>query len=291
MNIGTETELLKPPYYVCPITGDLFPDNEVFSIELSEEHVPPKSLGGKVLCLTHERANVSYGKFEKYLFKRSNNVVNYRDTRKTNYKAYLKDSSAELTFDFSKDTPRLEFITPYVTEQRVQDFMNNGKFDFFLDDAKHNPGVRAAYIKSAYLKAFSLLGYPYLISGPQTGLFHPNISMLTNAILEKDFSVLKDIHVIEEYEGVPIPNDISLIQTSSDNIYLAVCMTLGKTKTHKSVVFLPTLIDSDIIPLDNSMLKQDCMIHYFPMPSLNDETNAFTYWEALVALDKNRIKS
>lgn len=43
--------------YICPICGFIFEHSALFDGDLSEEHVPPKSVGGRVILLTCKECN------------------------------------------------------------------------------------------------------------------------------------------------------------------------------------------------------------------------------------------
>ena len=50
-----------PPGYVCPICLRLVDETALETGDLTEEHVPPKSVGGSVLVLTCRDRNASAG--------------------------------------------------------------------------------------------------------------------------------------------------------------------------------------------------------------------------------------
>ena len=154
-----------PPGYLCPITFDHFDDP--YDNEISEEHVPQKSIGGKVICLTQKTWNVEFSQLDAYVAERSKELVYNKETGKSRALAYVNNQlKCELTIDLNDDKPNLLFRGGGFKESNpvfiklMESHENKEEFKVTMKPkGTLSRNTRLGYLKNAYLIAFATYGY------------------------------------------------------------------------------------------------------------------------------------
>jgi len=156
------------PGYVCPICLQVFPGLE----DLSEEHVPPKSIGGKVLCLTCRACNSSagYGVDAHVVREKISRSFLASDGRAR--RAKIAAQRVEVNIDLRRDEtgshikvlggqndPNTVAALKSVMRDVVQEHSS-----FQIRDTVCYSRRKAdlGYLKSGYLAVFAKLGYTYI---------------------------------------------------------------------------------------------------------------------------------
>lgn len=159
------------PGYVCPICLRSFEGLD----GLTEEHVPPKSIGGNVLCLTCRQCNSGAGHavdahVNREKLSRSFSSTDGRVRRakivveciQVNIELARNENGAHMQVLGAQNDPRaVEALQSAL--RRIQSGSS-----FHVRDTVSYSRRRAdvAYLRSAYLGAFAKLGYTYILRAP-----------------------------------------------------------------------------------------------------------------------------
>lgn len=192
------------PHYVCPQCAEpdasgqryrvqLFPRSAVESGELTAEHVPPKSFGGRELILTCKRCNDTGGSLlEAHARKRENPVdVMIGVAKKPSHvrltagdhtvSVALTEEEGMLTMAFppqrkKANDPRKEKAVwqalPRLVAERSTFNIN------FAKDSYLPRRANVAWLRHAYLALFAVAGYRYI--------FRPGLGIVRKQIQEPD---------------------------------------------------------------------------------------------------------
>lgn len=162
--------------YICPLSFQIHTKDGIqdrFSDQLTEEHIPPDSLGGKVMCLTSKAANSESGHL---LDNKLLDYIQWIEAKaglgeyKTKFKFESGGSSPLFISKPGKNRPLLRFqpssFHPGV-EKVLGQIENEKKFSgkVFLPHKKQSRLIQIGLLRIAYLYAFSTLGYSYLFGG------------------------------------------------------------------------------------------------------------------------------
>lgn len=166
--LTTEQNGQTHPCYVCPICLRAFTDVK----ELTLEHVPPKSLGGKPLCLTCVKCNNSAGHTVDAALNEEHKIAESFQPNSGPQKVHLIVGDAELrvTIDRTPGNTNIEVIEkandPRIVVQAMEKLRDGvARGDSFRLQYRGNYTRRLAEIgslKSAYLIAFAKFGYRYI---------------------------------------------------------------------------------------------------------------------------------
>lgn len=154
--------------YLCPLCLQLFPDLD----GLSEEHVPPSSIGGKAICLTCSSCNNVAGhtidsalirehKFSQFLAKDGPPTrvrVSHGDLS-LNCEIQDREGAIQIRVLPGQNNPKVEAA--------IQKIFESGDITGLQFQITANGGYRignadVAYLKSAYLGAFAKFGYTWI---------------------------------------------------------------------------------------------------------------------------------
>ncbi|MEO1053717.1 MAG: hypothetical protein AAFX87_23980 [Bacteroidota bacterium] len=199
--------------YICPLSFRIFSRNglsPVYEDQLTAEHAPPKALGGRKVALTTQLLNNTSGHTHDI---RLLNYINHLEFRKgksaikTKFKIDNQISlsgriykKGYLEFDLSSEKVHLG-IQKAMDLMRTQSSVN---FRFSLPNLK---SIELAFLRTAYLIAFSELGYSFIFGG--TNYINQNCEVIRKQLLEPRSSVISDIIVLrdlfsDEFLGVNI---------------------------------------------------------------------------------------
>ena len=124
----------------------------------SEEDVPPRSIGGKKMCYTHQYCNNSHGKNEVHL----RDAYNVRNSGKAN-RAFLEvaDAKVPVELDFKKSQVTMKEPNNPRLGALKKDGSSNLRFSWISPDL-HRQGV--SILKTAYLYLFMKYGHKHIVS-------------------------------------------------------------------------------------------------------------------------------
>ena len=206
----------NPPLvgYVCPICLQL----HATAVDLTEEHVPPRSLGGKVLCLTCRNCNSSAGHSIDSAIHYERRMARFLspDGHRTRVKLTLDGISLNVEM----------FTEPEAINIRVLPGQNNPKAEAqFQSKLRGKDTVGATlkatiwggyrqreadvgYLKSAYLAAFAKFGY--------TWVFNADTDPIRRQIRDPRSEVLKRFRVgFSDGDGSPGDGFYRMVQPIS----------------------------------------------------------------------------
>jgi hypothetical protein len=161
--------------YICPICLRVFPTCD----GLTREHVPPKAIGGKVLCLTCDCNSKAGSEIDAHAHdemrsralmscdgERRRVVLIFPNDNRLNVDMLVTARDGGQAVNFQVLGKRND---PKIIERVFQE-MDSGGFGagttFQVRDRVHYDKQKAdiSYLRSAYLAAFAKLGYAYILS-------------------------------------------------------------------------------------------------------------------------------
>lgn len=193
--------------YVCPLSFNLYSIQGIsdkYDDQLTEEHVPPKSLNGKVSCLTSKIFNSSSG--HELDFKLLNHI-NWLELNEGigSYKTKFKfDNGVNLKAEISypnKENIEIKFKLKTLHQgamKVISKLQEKGEIntEFFLPNNRGIRKINIALLRSAYLLAFSRLGYSLLLGGSK--IVNQNIQKVRKQIQFPDRKIIEKIPVFNE---------------------------------------------------------------------------------------------
>ena len=164
--------------YACPICGTAFGKSSIYTGELTEEHVPPKSIGGKAVLLTCKECNSFAGhSFEfaakdrtqlerkvKGLFGRIDGDLGH---------VQIEIGKARINADFSNfnDVRSLKLSEKHNSPSALALFTRerenmtlSDSIQIHVPDAYKQSNVRLTDLKAGFLAATAKFGYSYGLS-------------------------------------------------------------------------------------------------------------------------------
>lgn len=221
LSISNNGELLKNKF-ICPICLQIFDLNECLNTgdKLSLEDVPPKSLGGHPLTITCKKCNNSCGhNLDIYLFNEIKNGCIIPLSGKEMQKGTISSGSTILQGQISIDV-NYKKISLKIDEKnnnptnigafnsdlkKVFESQTPVNFQLNFTEMKRCPEViSSAILKNAYLLAFHILGYRYILRS--------NLDVVRKQILYPQQMILNINPVIF--------HDEDFLQRFSDGIYI-----------------------------------------------------------------------
>ncbi|MET7567438.1 HNH endonuclease [Streptomyces sp. NPDC005492] len=164
-------------YYACPCCLIAYPFEAIESQVLTIEHVPPDALGGKGMLLTCKRCNNDAGRhFDAHAIKRAevHNLLLGRQTNRPVRAVFLADGISvrgEVQSSgagwFMQGVPRRNDPAMLDAHERaLREASERGEapqFNFELAERFSPQHADVSWIRSAYLAAFSALGWRYIL--------------------------------------------------------------------------------------------------------------------------------
>lgn len=165
-------------YYACPCCLTCYPRDAVAAGYLTEEHVPPKRLGGRGMLLTCAACNNSSGTyFDGHAAIRSDadDFARGRSTgRKLPVTSYLDGIPLRGTIEQTKEGIRILDVPKQNDPKKLAAYgvalnanIGSGNqrpnFSFTVHTYFDETRARISWIRSGYLAAFAALGYGYTI--------------------------------------------------------------------------------------------------------------------------------
>ena len=244
--------------YICPLCLQSFKVDELgdtVTDYLSLEDIPQKAMGGHPLLLTCKKCNNRCGhKIDHFL----QTEIDYEDevsihskdgvrgalmTKGITINTRIRKDDGIITFNIlsSQNSP----IELYRFNEEIEKLGENWQrgIKYQLEGKRRDP-IRAdiAILKSAYLLAFYVLGYKYILNS--------NLSSVREQILFPDREIISD-YVINRGIGLPLEmSDGVYVAEYHKSRFLAVIISMKmkeSEKMHRYVVALPYIgVDEDI---------------------------------------------
>ena len=200
-------------HYYCPICGDGYPESSaVMGSDLTLEHVPPKSIGGKPILLTCRKCNSSAGhtidvtmaskkKLEDFA-----KIISGREKGKIPYgRISFEDISvaaticSETSFDIMPISKANSPSTIERYREHLEGFASNNssgfKFELSLSQKYDDRYFKLGHLKSAFLLIFAWLGYRYA--------FDPRLNTVRQQIQEPKKDILGTRFWVAGNDSVP----------------------------------------------------------------------------------------
>jgi hypothetical protein len=272
--------------YLCPISMKVYSDTsltEDSDDKLTVEHVPPKCLGGKGICLTAKDFNNKATDLDYSLKEWVDIHGFYNLGQPFNTTATIDDLQRfRLNLNFSNDKPKLTFIGNFKNPKAdtiIEKIKNQKEFKVKakIPNNTISNKTKISILKNAYLIAFSNLGYEFIFGFSK--LVHPIIYQIRECILYKneDFN----LWFVQEYDYPDNMEGLSFIITETNSIALSVCFRLRSTL--KLQVFLPNpeanVFNQNDVFLENRNYKYYTLNHVLPIVKNPQEEDNLSYWD------------
>lgn len=222
-------KILRPPQvgYVCPLCLRLFRN----LTDLSLEHVPPKSRGGKPICLTCKYCNSTAGHTIDVAVQRDLSLKQFLKRGGDGVRSKLKIDSIDLNVVVRRDSKGVHITIPdginppeavAASKPAFDKAIRNGlKFTLSKSVRVRKHDVDVGYLKSAYLAAFAKLGYRWILAS--------RLDRIRKQIVEPSAKHLRNFRLYLKHE-MPFVHGIYLINEP------ITCLLVTEKK---SVIVLP----------------------------------------------------
>jgi hypothetical protein len=180
--------------YMCPLCLVLFEDPS----DLTQEHAPPKRLGGTVVALTCKSCNNNAGAVIDVQVKAQEDYLDFLDGRmegmrdaRLEVEGVSVRAEAGLTSDGLTFVPSANRNDPETFEQHNQAWDGlrpaGGSVKFSVVFNYRRSVVAAGWLRSAYLVAFAALGYSYILDS-RLNIVRQQIKNAKNEILKEVYT-------------------------------------------------------------------------------------------------------
>ena len=243
--------------YLCPISFNYFPEETIESGDLTLEHVPPGSLGGKGKVLTCKLINNSDGQssdkrflsyFKGLIFEKYQGTV---PAKISSTELQFHGITSELSIGLN-GKPKFQFVT---SKNNFKALEHKKLFEVW-DGTKFNVTWRVqkqidkrTLLKCAYLTAFSKIGYHLLFS--EKGYRNNTYGIIAKILRSEEMTEECPIPFLAEHSPADTP-PIGII--TAPPAYRALYVNLDfhlDGHDFKYVVFLPHPLDNDMNALKN----------------------------------------
>lgn len=219
-------------FYVCPLSRRIYAKSLLHNKngrELTKEHVPPKSLGGKEVCLTAKDFNNQSTAIDICVKERTDRIVADKMGNPQVYKARI-DGKYKLDVFIDKEKPNIWFKqmthNPRLEEFAKDTFTKNAsKFEFtlLLKEETVTNCVKKGYLKILYLLSFSTFGYSFLYNSK--GHSNPIIKYISDIISSKDDDI--NVHYVHEFDYDNEFDGFNFVLNKNGKVALFVCITIN----------------------------------------------------------------
>lgn len=229
---------IREEIYLCPICSIGFKREHLESRILTLEHVPPKSQGGKEICLTCHSCNSTAGRtvdVEANYRERSNALLEAMAGVKDQYEGYVY-----LIINGEKVLVNLEVLHKNLNVQLLEELNDpellqavnellpsisekGTEITFQVKRGFHRRRARVSDLRSAYLLAFCALGYTYA--------FHPRLDQVRDQIEHHEETIIEGFWWTHKKLD-PTEKIIAIGEKPFSFVYV---------KLPRSIIFLPEL--------------------------------------------------
>lgn len=229
---------LEENIYVCPICLRGFPFEAIKNRDLTLEHAPQSSIGGEEILLTCHKCNSEAGyKFEEELNKRERlqtflkalagkktfegRLVLNMGGVSTNTNVTIKNGNVRFNIPkLINDPEKRDKLYDHLETLTEGERWSNEKFNIKPVISYHKHKAKVADLKSAYLLAFSALGYRYILRKElnivRNQILNPDKKLLTNIFLD----VSNELPVDRKIIAIDQPFYAILVQIDDRVIFL-----------------------------------------------------------------------
>jgi hypothetical protein len=243
--------------YLCPISLNYFSEETLNSGDLTLEHVPPASLGGKGKVLTCKLINNADGQssdkqflnyFKGLIFEQHQGTL---PAKISSTDLQFRGITAELSIGLN-GKPRFQFITSTknikaMEHRKLFELWEGTNFNVTWQVQKEIN--QRTLLKCAYLTAFSRIGYHLLFS--DKGFRKDTYGLLAEFLRSKDLPETFPVPFIPRHSPEDTPS-IGMINQPFEyrSLYVNLDFHLNKHR-FKYAVFLPHPLDENLDAMKN----------------------------------------
>lgn len=156
----------EAPGYICPTCLKIIRN----LTDLSEEHVPPEALGGKVLCLTCKECNNRSGhSIDAAMHERLEMLkILHRGTNRRFVQLKIDKLTVNASIKRTGENADLILSKKHNDPKKVREFIERAyepgiKLDVWYKNKYSQRQALIGYLRAAYLYAFAKFGYAYIL--------------------------------------------------------------------------------------------------------------------------------
>jgi len=158
----------ESPGYICPLCLKIFHDPGPLTLE----HVPPRSVGGNVLCLLCKSCNNEAGySADAALHERVEAAQVLRTGQSGRFlKLKIEELSLNGTIERNDDVSQVKLAIEHNNPDKVEEFRSRvrnlepgGQLQVWYPHRFNDHFAMVAFLKVAYLFAFAKFGYGYIV--------------------------------------------------------------------------------------------------------------------------------
>lgn len=295
--IGVKINSNPADGYLCPLSMIIYLRQDLFrNVQdgLTVEHVPPRSVDGKAVCLINRKTNSITGHtIDKELLK----SFKYRQFGKnkgfhsanvefpmmslgffrSRMKIHEKSSDGKRRIEFKPGNKNYERLKKNLSQSDTLPEMRVNFKDSEVDHKK----INSAYLKIAYLKAFSKLGYALIFN--EDGSINETYEKIREQILNPDRKIVPKVPIYQTEnkfeDGVYIISSPKRLRS----IMVAFTLSRGEYSEYYSAM-LPLPYDSNFETLHYQqfyIINPEPLpeIHFTKVPDLKlDQKKKEAYW-------------
>lgn len=182
------------PFYVCPQCLRAFPEAALYGGWLTQEHVPPESVGGRKLVLTCQQCNREAGHEMDSDMRREADILDFFGKRLTDAPALLRTETGKVPIRLSAQENEVRaLVVPGAAhpadEKAIEADFTRACVPDGWKDFRFNVEFRrfslaraeASWLRSAYLAFFAALGYRFV--------FRPEMRVVRQRIADPNTKV------------------------------------------------------------------------------------------------------
>lgn len=290
-------DTLSKDVYLCPLSLTLHTrpnfncDSEY---NLTIEHVPPKSMGGKPVCLLIKKINSTLGhtldtellnqyKFKQFMRGDDEHLVDidmgqiqFRHRSKLKLKLQPDDSGKHLLL-FNPGTSNMKKIKKFLSSPNEPKIMR-----VTITEPHAAPNVRSAgYLRIAYLLAFNKFGYSLIFN--KDGSLNKTYDKIRRQILNPEINMIENVPVISNNHQ--LQDGVYIITSPKKLKSICVVFTLSRNETSESNIVmlpLPTDINFDSYKFYRVYKENPKMVKDIQIAQIRDleidQTQSDAYW-------------
>lgn len=244
--------------YLCPLSMAGYSRSHLYGEsenQLTVEHVPPKSMGGKPVCLLSKEVNSTMGHtmdkvlLDQFIFRQfirgGGSYPVHVDPKIQHHKFYR--SQLRIKMHTSDERPMLEFDPGVKNFKKVKNSLLESvempKMTVKIKEPKTDEDIRdAGYLRIAYLLAFEKLGYALIFN--EDGTINETYEKVRQQILNPDQSIIDKVPMFSSYHQ--FDDGVYIISSPKKLRSLMVALTLSiEDSSEKIIVMLPLPQDSN----------------------------------------------
>lgn len=276
--------------YICPLCFKLFNReglNQIYDDQLTLEHSPPESLGGRIVALTAQNLNSESG---HSLDSNLKNFIALKDFKTGSGSLTTKfkiNKQINIKGEISKSDPQFWFkpSSMHRGAKKAIELMKEGEFniDFKLPNFSR-PDV--GLLRTAYLIAFGEVGYSLLFGG--TKFINQGMVKVREQLNNPQQKIIKNIPILQE----DFPSEfigVNIVYEPKEFRSIFVTFDLSLNSRYRFGVFLPGPDNYGFSAFDELRkfdkkrinLKLHKIRENLDLNTYEDSIEYFKVWEAL----------